>query len=102
ARQARSRLRLRRTRRAARDCRVDGVAESPARSSARRDAAALAHTGDDGGGCPHDRCRDGGGRTLIYECRPAARARGARYRAAARRALTGLAVSNVALWLLPL
>jgi len=67
-----------RTRRAARDCRVDGVAESPARRCARRDAAALAHTGDDGGGCPHDRCRDGGGRTLIYECRPAARARGAR------------------------
>src|SRR5207237_1194944 len=38
------------------------------RSVARREAAAVADTGDDGGGCRHARCRDGGGRTLIYEC----------------------------------
>src|SRR5438067_766285 len=90
------------TRRAAADCRLDGVAQSAAGGVARADAAALDRASDGGGRRRHHRGGDRGRRTLIYEPRPAARPAHAAYRPVARLTMTALAVSNVVLWILVL
>src|ERR1700687_5623596 len=102
ARPSRSGLRLRRPARATTDCRLDGVAQSPAGGVARGDAAALDRAAEGGGGRGHHRGGDCSRRTPIYEPRPPARPGHTAYRPVARLVMTALAVSNGVLRILGL
>src|SRR5690242_20571418 len=95
-------MRLRRSAGASPHCSLDGVAQPGAGCPARRAALAGRRAPLGERGHPHRRGGNGRGGALIYESRPAARARGAASGAAAGGAVTALAISNVVLWVLVL